>query len=172
MERLHRLTPDRPIPVIGADDFVRRLALRADNTMWFLGAGASASAGIPTAADMIWEFKQRLYVSQRRVEPHAVADLSNAAIRARLQAHVDASEQFPTAGAADEYAALFEAVYAAEADRRSYIDSKMVGASPSYGHLALATLMRAGLTRLLWTTNFDPLVADASARVYGAVRAH
>jgi SIR2-like domain len=139
--------------------------------MWLLGAGASAAGGIPTAGDMIWEFKQRLYISQRRVEPHAVADLSNPAVRARLQGHIDASGSFPPVGSPAEYAALFEAVYPAEADRRSYLDAKMTGASPSYGHVALATLMRSGQARLLWTTNFDPLLADAAARVYGSTGA-
>lgn len=134
--------------------------------MWLLGAGASAAAGIPTAGDMIWEFKQRLFVSQRRTSPQVVADLSSPAIRARLQAHIDSSSNLPTPGAPDEYAALFEAVYPAEADRRTYVDAKIAGARPSYGHIALATLMRAQLTRLLWTTNFDPLVADACAKVY------
>jgi hypothetical protein len=61
---------------------------------------------------------------------------------------------------------LFEAVYPAEGDRRAYIDAKMAGARPSYGHLALATLMRAKLARLAWTTNFDPLIADACAKVF------
>src|SRR4051794_4843967 len=113
------------IPRIDADDFARRLALRAANTLWLLGAGASAAAGIPTASDMIWEFKQRLYVCQRRIEPQTVADLSNPAVRQRLQSHIESSGSFPAPGAADEYAALFEAVYSAEADRRAYIDSKM-----------------------------------------------
>ena len=53
------------IPEIGADDFARRFALRAPSLMWLLGAGASVSAGIATAGDMIWEFKQRLFMSQR-----------------------------------------------------------------------------------------------------------
>lgn len=136
--------------------------------MWLLGAGASASAGIPTAWDMIWDFKQRLFVSQRRVSPQAVADLSNPAIREQLQAHIDSSGNLPPSGNPDEYAALFEAVYPAEADRHAYLEAKMAGAKPSYGHLALATLMRAQLTHLVWTTNFDPLVADACAKVYGA----
>ena len=48
---------------IPADDFARRFSLRARNLMWFLGAGASASAGLPTAMDMIWEFKQALFIS-------------------------------------------------------------------------------------------------------------
>jgi hypothetical protein len=156
------------IPEIGADDFARRFSLRATNMMWFLGAGASAAAGIPTAADMVWEFKQRLFVSQRRVSAQAVADLSSPAVRTQLQAHIDASEGMPSAGAPDEYAALFEAVYPAEADRRAYIDAKIAGAKPSYGHLALGALMKADLCRIVWTTNFDPMVADACARVYGA----
>jgi NAD-dependent SIR2 family protein deacetylase len=155
-----------PMPEIGDDDFARRFSLRAANLMWLLGAGTSASAGIPTAWDMIWEFKQQLYISQKRVSPHAVSDLSNPAVRALLQAHVDALGQLPPPGAPEEYAALFEAVYPAEADRRAYLDAKMSGAKPSYGHLALATLMRAQLTRLVWTTNFDPLVVDACAKVY------
>jgi len=155
-------------PQIGADDFARRFSLRAGNLMWLLGAGASAAAGIPTAGDMVWEFKQQLFISQRRVSPQAVADLSSPVIRAQLQAHIDSSENLPPPGAPDEYAALFEAVYPAEVDRRAYLDAKMAGAKPSYGHLALATLMRAQLTRLVWTTNFDPLVADACAKVYDA----
>src|SRR6266853_3292906 len=153
-------------PQIAADDFSRRFSLRAPNLMWLLGAGASASAGIPTAYDMVWEFKQLLFVSQRRFSPQAVADLSNPAIRAQLQAHIDASGRLPPSGAVDEYAALFEAVYPSEKDRQNYLASKMAGAKPSYGHLALATLMHARLTRLVWTPNFDSLVADACAKIY------
>jgi NAD-dependent SIR2 family protein deacetylase len=156
------------IPQVGGDDFARRFSLRAGNLMWLLGAGASASAGIPTAGDMGWEFKQQLFISQRRVSPQTVADLSSPVIRAQLQNHIDSSGSFPRPDAPDEYAALFEAVYPAESDRRIYLDAKMAGAKPSYGHLALATLMRGQLTRLVWTTNFDPLVADACAKVYDA----
>ena len=152
---------------IEADDFARRFSMRSGNMMWLLGAGASASSGIPTAWDMTWDFKQQLFVSQRRVSPQTVADLSNQGIRTRLQAHIDSSENLPSLGHPDEYATLFEAAYPAEVDRRAYLEAKIAGAKPSYGHLALATLMRAEFTRLVWTTNFDPLVADACAKVYG-----
>lgn len=154
------------LPEITADDFARRFSLRTNTLMWLLGAGASASAGIPTAGDMIWEFKQRLFVSQRRTALKTVADLSSPAIRARLQAHIDSSGNLPRPGSPDEYAALFEAVFPAEADRRAYLDSKISGAKPSYGHLALASLMRSKLASLVWSTNFDPLIADACAKVY------
>jgi NAD-dependent SIR2 family protein deacetylase len=154
------------LPEITADDFARRFSLRSANLMWLLGAGASASAGIPTAGDMIWEFKQNLFVSQRRTSLQMVADLSSPIIRAQLQTHIDSLGNLPAPGASDEYAALFEAVYPVEADRRAYLDAKIAGAKPSYGHFALATLMRAQQARLLWTTNFDPLVADACAKAY------
>lgn len=157
---------DGQVPEIGADDFARRFALRGHSLMWFLGAGASAAAGVPTATDLISEFKQQLFVSQRRASRQSVADLSSAAIRTQLQAHIDALGTLPAAGAADEYAALFEAVYPAESDRQTFLEAKLTGAKPSYGQLALATLMRAGLARLVWTTNFDPLVADACAKVF------
>src|ERR1022692_607089 len=91
------------LPEIGADDFARRFSLRSSNLMWLLGAGTSASAGIPTAGDMIWEFKQALFVTQRRVSPKMVADLSSAAIRAQLQAHIDSSGRLPAPGAPEEY---------------------------------------------------------------------
>lgn len=134
--------------------------------MWFLGAGASAASNIPTAWDMIWEFKQRLYASQKRVSPASVKDLSNPAIRTLLQGHIDSLGNIPAPGDPDEYSALFEAVFPSEGDRRIFIDAKISGAKPSYGHIALATLMKAGLSRLVWTTNFDPLIADACAKVY------
>ena len=158
------------VPRIAPDDFARRFSLRARNLMWFLGAGASASAGLPTAIDMIWEFKQKLFVSQRRGSLQTVSDLSHPIVRARLQAHID-SLGLPPSGVPDEYAALFEAVYPAESDRRKFLDVKLTGAKPSYGHMALAVLMLARLTRIVWTTNFDALIADACAHIFGTTSA-
>lgn len=161
-----QLDPALGVPEIPPDDFSRRASMRGGNLMWLLGAGASAAAGIPTAGDMIWEFKQRLFVSQRHASAEMVADLASANVRQRLQDHIDSMANLPRSGSPDEYSDLFEAVYPSESDRQKYLDAKITGARPSYGHLALATLMRANRARLLWTTNFDPLVADACAKAY------
>lgn len=134
--------------------------------MWLLGAGASASSGIPTATEMLWEFKQALYVSQKKVSKKSVEDRTNPRIRDMLRSYIGSSNSFPTEGAADEYAALFEAAWPNEGDRRTYIESKTRGAKPSYGHLVLATLLKAGHTKMVWTTNFDHLVDDACAKVF------
>ena len=103
--------------------------------MLLLGAGASAAAGDPTASDMIWEFKQHLYVSQRRASPKQVADLTNPAVRRELQSFSDGIGSLPAFGSPDEYAALFEAVYPSEADRLTYIASKVGGADLRTGTL-------------------------------------
>src|SRR5690606_8596045 len=55
--------------------FLRLFQLRASQIMWFLGAGASRAAGIKTAGDMIWDFKQRLYRSQKKLPPSAITDI-------------------------------------------------------------------------------------------------
>lgn len=156
---------------IGFDDFTRRFGLRAKNLMWLLGAGCSASAGIPTASDMIWQFKQHLYTSQMKVNPVVVDNLSDPGVRSRLQAHIDLSPDPPTPGSPDEYAVLFEMAYPAESDRRAFLDAKMKAAKPSVGHIGLAMLMQAGLTNLVWTTNFDTMMEDACAKVYEATSA-
>ena len=143
-------------------EFLRLYPLRAPHLMWFLGAGASASAGVPTAGQMTWDFKRTLYCSDQRMSLRACSDLSSAAVRARLQAHFDGRVGFSPKDSPDEYAYYFEAAYPAEADRRRYIAQCMSGARPSFGHVGLAGLMKLGMARLIWTTNFDRLVEDAA----------
>ena len=150
---------------IGQDDFARRFSLRGPNLMWLLGAGASNAAGLPTANDLVMEFKRRLYVSQSG-QSVRTGDLAEPAIRNRIEAHVE-SLGLPESGDPDEYAAFFEAAFPDEADRAKFIDGQLREAKPSYGHMALASLMSAGLCRLVWTTNFDTLVADACAAAFG-----
>ena len=69
---------------------------------------------------------------------------------------------------ADEYAALF-GVRLSKRGRPSHVHrcKDQRRAKPSYGHIALATLMKGARCRLVWTSNFDPLVADGCAKVYG-----
>jgi NAD-dependent SIR2 family protein deacetylase len=66
-------------------DFLRLYEIRSPNIMWFLGAGASAAAGIPTAFNMIWDFKRSLYCSTQKVSVDSCLDLGNVALRAKFQ---------------------------------------------------------------------------------------
>ncbi len=150
------------------DEFLRIYPLRSPSLMWFLGAGASASAGVPTAYDMIWDFKRTLYCAAERISVRYCSDLSNPVLRSKIQQHLDADGHCPMRDSADEYACYFERTYPDESDRRRYIDNMVRVATPSYGHLALAALLRLDRIRAMWTTNFDRTVEDASASVLGS----
>lgn len=147
--------------------FLRLFQLRATQIMWFLGAGASRAAGIKTAGDMIWDFKQRLYRSQKKLPPSAITDIGEPAVQRKLQAHFDGLGGFPSAGSETEYSAYFEATYHAPRDRRAYLDELIARGRPSFGHHALALLMAEDLCRIIWTTNFDRTVEDAAAEHLG-----
>jgi len=151
---------------IAPDDFARRFSMRPAKLMWLLGAGVSAAAGIQTAWDMIWRFKRELYVTQRKASRRLVEDLSSPAVCALLDTFVGESDTLPKPGTPEEYSALFEATYPQEQDRRTYIDHMIRGMKPTQGHLALAVLLRAAHSNIVWTTNFDHLLADACARIF------
>lgn len=147
-------------------EFLRLYSIRAPSLMWLSGAGSSASAGVPTAYHLIWEFKRILYCSEQRVPVEAVSDLADPSVRQRLQRYFDAKNSYPELDSDEEYAFYFEAAYPSEADRRRVLAQAISGATPSYGHKVLAALFKTGRAKVVWTTNFDPLVEDATADVF------
>ncbi len=147
--------------------FLRLFQLRASQIMWFLGAGASRAAGIKTAGDMIWDFKQRLYRSQKKLPPSAITDVGELTVQRKLQAYFDSLGGFPSEGSESEYSAYFEATYHAAKDRRAYLDELIARGKPSFGHHAIALLMAEDLCHTVWTTNFDRTVEDAAAERLG-----
>ncbi|MEP0548924.1 MAG: SIR2 family protein [Rhodothermales bacterium] len=141
--------------------FLRTFSVRSERIMWFLGAGASLSAGIPTAWNMIWEFKRALFCSEQRVPISHVENLNDERVRLRIQSYLDDRGDCPTQNAPDEYSFYFERVYPSAGDRQHYIDQLVRKGSPSYGHIVLASLLRTGRSNVVWTTNFDRVLEDA-----------
>lgn len=135
--------------------------------MWFLGAGASAAAGVPTATDLLWDFKRALYCAESRVPVRLCPDLGDPLLRQRLQQFFDSKGTFPQLDGPDEYAVYFEHAYPDEADRRRFLEQNVAAATPSYGHVALGALMRMGKVRMAWTTNFDKAVEDGAVELLG-----
>lgn len=146
-------------------EFLRAFPLRAPSIMWFLGAGASSASGIATAGDMIWDFKRRLYCTEQRISIRACDDLSSPVIRAKIQRYLDNRGDCPPKDSDAEYSHYFSMVFPNEADRRRYIDQMIAKATPSFGFVALALLMKLNQARVVWTTNFDRNVEDGAAAV-------
>jgi SIR2-like domain len=148
-----------------AAEFFRAFPLRAANLVWLLGAGASAASGIPTAGYMIWDFKRRLYCAEQGISLRSCEDLTDPKLRSKIQRFLDGRGDCPLADSEEEYSHYFSMTFPDEADRRRYIEQMISKATPSFGFLALAVLMKLGKTRGFWTTNFDRNIEDAAAVV-------
>jgi hypothetical protein len=74
---------------------------RPQQFAWFIGAGTSAAAGLPTAWDIIWDLKRRYYCREEN-QDISRQDVQLAAIRTRIQAYM-LSNGFPNEGDPDEY---------------------------------------------------------------------
>lgn len=150
------------------DEFLRVYSLRSPNIMWFLGAGASAAAGIKTAYDIIWDCKRAIYCTQMRVAVNSCPALNDPGFRSKIQQYFNSTGKCPVKDAPEEYTYYFEAAYPSEQDRRRYLEKLVSAGTPSFGHMALATLLRADKTRIVWTTNFDRMIEDAVTPLFGS----
>jgi len=149
-------------------EFLRIFEVRASNLNWFLGAGCSIAAGIPSAYDIIWDCKSRLYCSENGVPRSSVSDISNPAIQQVIQDYLETKDIFPKSETdGDDYTYYFEKAISSPSDRQAYIQELMKNSSPSYGHLVLASLAKISKAPIVWTTNFDKLYENSIFKVYG-----
>jgi tetratricopeptide (TPR) repeat protein/NAD-dependent SIR2 family protein deacetylase len=125
----------------------------------FLGAGASISSGIISAAAMTSHFKEVVY---RRYGVSFGTD--EKAENGWLK-----TQDWYTADKTSDYSKLFEKCYDTERKRRSYIESIIEKAEPSFGYMVLANLIAEGYFKTVITTNFDDLVYTACT-TYTSVR--
>ncbi|MBL9148858.1 MAG: SIR2 family protein [Phycisphaerae bacterium] len=142
-------------------DFLNLFPHRGPHLMWFLGAGASVGAGLPTGGTLLWEFKRALYCNAQRLPPSRFPDLYDPAFQRLVQSYFDSRSGLPPQWHEEEYSAYFETYLPDERDRRRFLDTRLQGCKPSYGHLCLAALMTLGSVRIVWTTNFDQLIERA-----------
>lgn len=142
---------------ISSAEFAPSFGRRAQQLAWLLGAGASASAGVPTGSDMIADFKTRIYCAKTNI-PRRDVDIGDPLWNERITSYFDGARGFPPAGDAGEYAAAFEATFPEQSDRRSYIEASVKRGTASFAHHVLASLVSGGLTRCLFTTNFDQII--------------
>ena len=141
---------------------------RPQNFAWFLGAGTSRSAGLPIATDIIWDLKRRYYCREENQEI-ARQDVQNEVIQERIQSFMDA-RGFPVQWAEDEYETYFEKIFGSDKESqrrylRDILSEEQI--SLSVGNRVLGALIASGLTRAVFTTNFDSVVEKSVAEVSG-----
>ena len=139
---------------------------RPQNFAWFLGAGTSRSAGLPTATDIIWDLKCRYYCQEENQEVER-QDVQNEAVQTRIQSFMD-SRGFPEQWSDDEYGTYIEKFFGADREhQRRYFRSTLSEerVSLSVGNRVLGALISSGLSRVVFTTNFDSVVEKSVAEI-------
>ena len=147
-------------------EFIRRASSVLPRLLWFLGAGASRTAGMPTAADIIWDLKRRYYCLHEDQDLQA-HNVNNQGVRARLQSYMD-SRGFPAAGSAEEYTFYFSLTFGDDLPGQQRYIAELLHPdkiSLNIGHRVLAALLEAGLSRVVFGTNFDEVLERAYAVV-------
>ena len=148
--------------------FLGHYAQNAPQLMWFLGAGTSRTAGMPTATDIIWDLKRKYYCLQENqdLQTH---NINKQAIRQKIQDYLD-SKGFPAVWSSEEYSFYFDLTFGDDyGSQHRYIreqfDSQKI--SLNIGHRVLAALLEMGLARVVYTTNFDEVLETAFSAVAG-----
>jgi len=144
---------------ISESELIRIFTIQAQpELILFLGSGASASSGIPTANEMIWEFKRVLYWSENNISPENFKDLSIESIRKQLQDYVGTKTWYKEMPIDKEYSILFEKAYPNSIHRKQYIENKIKDSLPSLGYKCLGELIEHKKVLNIITTNFDELI--------------
>lgn len=155
-------------PKLSDIEFLRQVTQAGPRLMWFLGAGASRSSGLPTATDVTWDLKRKLYCQHQNqdIQNH---DVSNKAVQTRIQGYLN-SRGFPPLWDIREYSFYFEQTFRNDyAAQQKYLQDALspTKISSTVGHRALAALLGMDLARVIFTTNFDAVVETAYASMTG-----
>jgi hypothetical protein len=145
------------------DAFVRSVGInRATQHALLLGAGASISSGIPSAATCIWEWKRSIFLTKNPGLESQFAELSLPAVRAKIQRWLDRQGHYPSEGASEEYGVFVRECFPIAEDRRAFFAEKIRLAVPYIGYRLAVKLAEAGVIQSIWTPNFDGLAARAA----------
>src|SRR2546427_1581098 len=106
---------EKEVP-LNQGEFTGVFCARPQNFAWFLGAGASRAAGLPTATDVLWDMKRRYYCREENQEINR-QDVQNSAVAERIQSFME-TRGFPPYGAPNEYSSYFERVFGDEKERQ------------------------------------------------------
>ncbi len=138
-------------------DFTTVWAVQRAKLAWLLGAGASASAGVPLAASI----RDRLLIDRYAAEQGIVRqsfDDADPAVLERVYKYFDAANGMPALNSASDYSAAFELCLPDAAARKAFLQEIIERVRPGYAQRTMGGLITSGACDLVITTNFDRLI--------------
>ncbi len=140
------------------EDFVRYYNSNAPQLMWFLGAGASRTAGIITAGDIVDDLKIKLYCTENDLDVSEFKLLTEP-LREKINAFFSSKSGYPKPNSMEEYSFYLETFFKGEkAAERKYFEKIIAKGNPSIGNKIFASMITIGLIKAIFTTNFDDII--------------
>lgn len=156
------------VAVVDLGTFSRQWAVEGRRIAWLFGAGASASAQVPTASQIVLDLLSRLYADAHHLV-HQDLNLGDETTRRSILAYYDGMNGMPPAGDPSDYSTAFSLALPDDGPRRQYLRSLFKDRSPSYGQRVLGALIAEGFVDLGLTTNFDDLIEQAAESARAAL---
>jgi hypothetical protein len=123
--------------------------------MWFLGAGASVSSGVPAAAEIVFQMLCQTY----QVRTGTMLDGKRSSYERKVQMWAKKKlSWFDPHSKKSEYAQAMENVFTNRAARHKFLENCFKSKIPGAGYQSLGRLIKLGAITTIWTTNFDFLV--------------
>lgn len=145
------------IQVVSLNTFATTWAVQRSQFAWLLGAGVSASAGVPLANAI----RDRLLFDRYAAEHQLIRqdlDESDPNQVGRVHAYFDGKHGMPRLGSAGDYSAAFELCLPDASARKALLASLIENVQPGFGLRVFGGLVVAGACDLAITTNFDRLI--------------
>jgi hypothetical protein len=149
------------VAVVDLGTFSRQWAVEGRRIAWLFGAGASASAQVPTAGQIVLDLLSRLYADANHLV-HQDLNLGDETTRRSILTSYDGMNGMPPAGDPSDYSTAFSLAFPDDGPRRQYLRGLFKDRLPSHGQRVLGALIAEGLVDLGLTTNFDDLVEQAA----------
>jgi len=156
------------VAVVDLGTFSRQWAVEGRRIAWLFGAGASASAQVPTAGQVVLDLLSRLYADAHHLV-HQDLNLGDENTRRSIFAYYDGINGMPPIGDPSDYSTAFSLALPDDGPRRQYLRSLFNDRLPSYGQRVLGALIAEGLVDLGLTTNFDDLIEQAAESARAAL---
>lgn len=156
------------VELIDIGSFSRQWAVEGRRIAWLFGAGASASAQVPTASQIVLDLLSRLHADAHHLV-HQDLNLGDDSTRRSILAYYDGMNGMPPAGDPSDYSTSFSLALPDEGPRRQYLRGLFKDRAPSYGQRVLGALMAEGVVDLALTTNFDDLIEQAAESARAAL---
>ncbi len=153
-----------PTYILPLEAFIRSVSVNSEIPhALFLGAGASISSNVLSAADCIWHWKREIFLSHHPGLEPEFQEISLGSVRGRIQSWLDKQGRYPPENATEEYGFYAESCYPLQAGRKAFFEKIIRNARPSAGYKLIGLLAENGIINTTWSTNFDNLTTRAAA---------